>query len=180
MKMVNYKSVIRIVIAICIILLQSCERFDYNIYETNRYDAPPKAATAFNIEQLQKLPWKDTLRVIFTGDPQRYYDELEEMVEAINQVPDLDAVFVAGDLVEFSVAHEYEWVCEQLVRLYPPFITVIGNHDCLANGNEIYKDIYGPLNYSFTGNGIRFVIHNTNSREFNFNGSVPDLNWMEQ
>jgi 3',5'-cyclic-AMP phosphodiesterase len=65
-------------------------------------------------------------------------------------------------------------------RLKVPFITAIGNHDCVGNGILLYQDIYGPLNYSFTWNSIRFVVHNTNSREFNFNGTVPDINWMEQ
>ncbi len=180
MKMDNSKIVILLIFFWCILLFTACEQFDYNVYQTNRYDPPAEAATSYNIEQLQKLPWTDTLRVIFTGDPQRYYDDLEEMVEKINQVPNLDAVFVAGDLVEFSLANEYQWVCEQLVRLYPPFLTVIGNHDCLAKGREMYTDIYGPLNYSFDWNGIRFIMHNTNSREFNFNGTVPDLSWMQQ
>jgi len=57
---------------------------------------------------------------------------------------------------------------------------VPGNHDCLANSKELYEEIYGPLNYSFTWNDIRFVMHNTNGREYGFDGSTPDLNWLRQ
>jgi 3',5'-cyclic-AMP phosphodiesterase len=85
---------------------------------------------------------------------------------------------ITGDLTDFGMAREYELINERLLELKVPFITVIGNHDCLANGAKLYQDTYGPLNYSFTWNDVRFVAHNTNSREFGFNGMVPDLQWM--
>jgi Icc-related predicted phosphoesterase len=102
------------------------------------------------------------------------------MVETVNAMPDVDAVIITGDLADFGASFEYEEINKELKKLKVPFITVIGNHDCLANGTKLYQEIYGPLNYSFTWNGIRFIMHNTNSREFNFNGSVPDLSWIEQ
>jgi 3',5'-cyclic-AMP phosphodiesterase len=162
------------------VLLASCERFEYSVYETNRKDYPVEATNTYNLTRLQQLPYKDTLHLVFTGDTQRYYDDLKDMVSVINTLPKLDAVFVAGDLVEFALSHEYEWVSKELIKLKAPFMTVIGNHDCLANGQEVYTGIYGPLNYFFTWNDIRFVMHNTNGREFNFNGTVPDLGWMSQ
>jgi Icc protein len=157
-----------------------CDLFEYNVYEINRFESPIEATNAYNIEQLQQREHRDTLYLVFTGDTQRHYNELEEMVNAVNELPKVDAVFISGDLVEFAFSREYEWICEQLLRLEAPFLTVIGNHDCQATGLEVYQQIYGPLNYSFTWNSIRFVMHNTNSREFNFNGSVPDLAWMHQ
>lgn len=56
---------------------------------------------------------------------------------------------------------------------------MIGNHDCVANGTEIFERTYGPLNEYFDWAGIRFVLHNTNSREFSFNGRVPDIGWLQ-
>jgi len=161
-------------------LFEGCDLFEYNVYETHRNEHPVEATNLYNIQRLQKLPYKDTLFVVFTGDPQRHYNELEELVEAINDLPKVDAVFVAGDLVEYAFSREFEWVSGQLCRLRSPFLTVIGNHDCGANGLGIYQQIYGPLNYSFTWNKVRFVMTNTNSREFNFNGLVPDIPWMDQ
>jgi len=157
-----------------------CDLFEYNVYESNRYENPIEATNEYNIGRLLQLDHKDTLYLVFTGDPQRYYNELEDMVKTVNGLPRVDAVFVSGDLIEFGTSREYEWICEHLIKLKSPFLTVIGNHDCLATGVELYQQIYGPLNYSFTWNKIRFVIHNTNSRQFNFNGNVPDLQWMQQ
>lgn len=178
-KMKNYLQLVALLF-LTVTLPSSCDRFEYHTYETNRYKAPIEASNAYNLEQLLKIPDKDTLRLIFTGDTQRHYDDLKELVNRINMIPDVDAVFVAGDLIEFGLSNEFEWVCEELIRLNAPFLTAIGNHDCLANGIQIYQDIYGPLNYSFTWNLIRFVMHNTNGREFGFNGTAPDIAWMQQ
>lgn len=163
-----------------LILFSGCEQFEYHAYETNRYNPPAEASNAYNLQLLNKIGQKDTLRLIFIGDTQRYYDDLKDAVQAINNVDEVDAVIIAGDLVEFAFSKEYQWVAEELVKLKVPFLTVVGNHDCLANGIEAYKHIYGPLNYSFTWNRIRFIMHNTNSREFSFDKSAPDLDWMTQ
>ena len=162
------------------LFLTSCDKFQYNVYETNRKERDEAVTTQFNINRLLSLPAKDTLRLVFTGDTQRFYDDVEDLVERVNALPEVDAVIITGDIGDFAAALEYELINRQLKLLKVPFLTVIGNHDCLANGVELYEDIYGPLNYSFTWNGIRFIMHNTNSREFSFNGHVPDLNWMQQ
>jgi hypothetical protein len=170
-----------IAVVVCFIFLfASCDKFEYNVYEKDRVKADPAVTTQSNVDRLLQLPHKDTLKIVFTGDTQRFYDDVEDLVETVNALTDVDAVVVTGDLADFGAALEYELINKQLKLLKVPFITAIGNHDCLANGTEIYQEIYGPLNYSFTWNGIRFIVHNTNGREFNFNGHIPDLNWMEQ
>jgi len=167
------------ILLVCISFLSlSCEKFVYNIYETERHEKDIHVTTDHNIDQLLALPLRDTLHVVFFGDSQRFYDDLEDLVESVNQLPQLDAVIITGDLTDFGLSMEYDLSNEVLSKLNVPFLTVIGNHDCLENGVELYESIYGPLNYSFTWNKIRFIMLNTNSREFNFNGSVPDLNWM--
>ena len=170
-----------IVILICFtFLIVSCDKFEYNVYEINRVDKDADVSTDYNVARLIQIPEKDTLKIVFTGDTQRFYDDVEDLVETVNALPEVDAVVITGDIADFGAALEYELINKQLKLLKVPFITAIGNHDCLANGTELYQDIYGPLNYAFTWNGIRFIVHNTNGREFNFNGHVPDISWMQQ
>lgn len=168
------------ILAALLFFFAGCDQFDYNTYQTDVYDAHVELKTNYNIEQLMSLPCKDTLKLVFTGDTQRFYDDLEDLVEQVNAIPDLDAMFIAGDITDFGVGREFKWINKELMKLNVPFLTVIGNHDCIANAKEIYREIFGPLDYSFTWNDVRFVMHNTNSREFAFNGTVPDLNWMQQ
>jgi 3',5'-cyclic-AMP phosphodiesterase len=174
MKTVKYF----ILIFLCF-FLQRCEQFDYSVYQTDDFKKYPQVTNAYNIQRVLSMPNKDTLHLVFTGDTQRFYDDVKDLVSTVNNLPKVDAVVITGDLADFGVAREYDWLNEELIKLKVPFFTVIGNHDCLANGSEIYQQIYGPLNYSFTWNKIRFIMHNTNGREYYFNGSVPDIQWMQ-
>ncbi len=166
-----------ILILLCLIL--GCEKFEYNIYEKEREELNERVSTAYNLKRVLDIPKKDTLNIIFTADLQRFHDDVEDLVETINSMPEVDLVYFAGDITDFGVAYEFHIIARQLSKLRAPFLTVIGNHDCLGNGKDVYQNMFGPLDYAFTWNGIRFIAHNTNSKEFRFNGKVPDLDWMQ-
>jgi hypothetical protein len=40
--------------------------------------------------------------------------------------------------------------------------------------------MYGELNYSFVYGGVKFICHDTNSREYKFNGEVPNIPWLKR
>lgn len=89
-------------------------------------------------------------------------------------------VFLAGDISEYGNLKEMEWVADEFKKLKVPFFGVIGNHDLLANGSAAFKRMFGDLNYSITYGGVKFICHDTNSREYKFNGQVPNINWLQQ
>lgn len=136
--------------------------------------------TEKNLARLQARPLAsdDTLRFVFTGDSQNFYDEAEDLVASVNQQPGLAFLLVAGDISDYGLAREMRWVDEKLRRLNVPYLTVIGNHDQVGNGRETYRRLYGPLNYSFVYGGTKFTLVDTNGREDNFNGQVPSLSWL--
>lgn len=164
----------------CLFTLGACDRFEFHPYQTELKGYEYKNLNKSNIEKLRAIPAKDTLFFVFTGDHQGHYSKVESMIRVINDLPKVDAVFITGDLSDFSLIREFQWLNRELEKLKAPFIAVIGNHDCLMNGTAIYEETYGPLNESFDWQGIRFILHNTNSREFSFNGMVPDMQWMSQ
>lgn len=177
MTILNNKLLISILLSCC---FSNCTKFEYNANQINRLEDDETVTTQYNIDRLLKLPHKDTLHIVFFGDTQRYYDDFEDLVDALDNLPKLDAVIVTGDIVDFGLEREYSLINEQFKKIKVPFVTVVGNHDLVANASKLYQKIYGPLNYSFTWNDIRFIAHNTNGREYGFNGNVPDLNWMQQ
>jgi Icc-related predicted phosphoesterase len=138
--------------------------------------------TAKNLARLaaKPLPPGDTLRFVFTGDSQRFYEHAENLVKSVNQQRDLSLLVVAGDISDFGLPREMRLVAERLNKLTIPYLTVIGNHDQLANGREAYQHIFGPLNYSFVYGNTKFTFIDTNSREYNFNGKIPDVPWLQQ
>ena len=100
-------------------------------------------------------------------------------MKSVNQQPGISFMVVAGDISDFGLAREMRWVDEKLRRLKVPYLTVVGNHDLVGNGREAYQHVYGALNYSFVYGDTKFVLIDTNSREYNFNHKVPDINWLQ-
>jgi len=134
--------------------------------------------TEKNLAKLRARPLSDTLRFVFTGDSQQFYDEAEDLVASVNQLSGISFLVVAGDISDFGLAREMRWVDEKLRRLTVPYVTVVGNHDLVGNGRETYRHIFGALNYSFVYGDTKFTMVDTNSREYNFDGTAPDIGWL--
>ena len=154
-----------------------CGQFDYDHYQMR-----PSEYENLNAKSIARVTGisKDTITIAVIGDSQRYYDETNEMVPKMNAVSDIDFVVHTGDIVDFGLQDEYIWMHEVLRKLRAPYIAVAGNHDLIAHGEQIYQQMYGPLNFSFTVSGNKFVYLNTNSREYGFPLDVPDLAWLDR
>jgi hypothetical protein len=138
------------------------------------------ALNSRNIERISKLQAKSTFKFILIGDTQRFYDELDDFVAHVNSLNDISFILLNGDLVDFGLNREYNWIASQLKELKIPYIAALGNHDMLANGRKIFHEMFGPENFSFSYGKNKFVCLNTNSREVDYNGQVPDTNWLSQ
>lgn len=158
--------------------LTSCKK--YIEYSPNdvRFDASEKNLNEKNIARLRPAP-VDSFKFIVIGDTQRFYDELNDFVNAVNQRNDIAFIIINGDITDFGQAKEYEWINRELKKLKQPYIAVIGNHDMLANGRLAFQQMFGPDNFSFSYGNSKFICLNSCSREYGFNGRVPDLNWLQ-
>jgi Icc protein len=160
-------------------LLTGCDLLEFS---PNDHHVPEEFTnlTNKNVARLQARPLApgDTLRFVFTGDSQQFYDEAEALVSSVNQQPGISFLVVAGDISDFGLAREMRWVDEKLRRLSVPYVTVIGNHDLVGNGREAYQHIYGALDYSFVYGDTKFILADTNGREYNFNEQVPNMPWL--
>jgi hypothetical protein len=161
-------------------LLAGCDLIEYSPNET-RTPEEYSDLTRKNLEELASRPKPtggDTLRFVFTGDSQRFYSEAEDFVKSVNQQRGISFVVIAGDISDFGLVREMQWVDARLRKLNVPYLTVIGNHDQVANGREAYQQVYGPLNYTFSYGETQFVLVDTNGREYGFSGKVPDVDWV--
>jgi Icc protein len=159
-------------------LLAGC---DVNEYSPNQ-KFNENSATDVNSKEISTLPDKPAgspVRIAVSGDTQRSYKQAELFVSQINSRNDIDFVILNGDISDFGLLLEFDGIYKIYSGLKVPFITVIGNHDQAANGYDIYKRMFGPVNFTFNYAGIKFVCHDSNSREHNFDGSVPDLGWLK-
>ena len=160
------------------IFLLSCTEFEYSPHQVFDKDSPTNL-NAKNLSRLLQTANDDTLRFVVSGDSQISQNAVVSLIRKINTLRGIDIVFLAGDISEFGTLKEMEWVVNESQKLKAPYFGVIGNHDLIANGSTVFKRMFGELNYSFTYGGVKFICHDTNGREYRFNGKVPDINWLE-
>ncbi len=138
--------------------------------EYHPYDLDIDGETDVNrrhIEQIEKATrGKDEIRFAVISDTQRWYDETEDAVEALNRRGDLDFVVHTGDLSDFGLKLEFEKQRDILNGLNVPYVCLLGNHDCLATGLDVYRKIFGTEDFAFTAGNVRFLCLNTNALEF--------------
>lgn len=174
------RIIIKIVLLVNIFIMLSCENmFDYSPYVIDFSDENSNVNQR-NIEKLHARENDDTITIAFTGDTHRFYDETEWFVNKVNKNHSIDFVIHVGDIADFGLPKQYFWGNSFLLKLQFPYFVVIGNNDLVGNGSKAYQEMFGSLNYSFIYNSIKFVFVNTNSREFEFNGNVPDIQWLDE
>ena len=143
-------------------LLSGCGMIDYHPYDVRI--SGETEVNAHNIERIEaNCQGKTTIRFVTMGDSQRWYDETEDFVKEINKRNDIDFVIHGGDMSDFGLTKEFLWQRDIMNGLNVPYVTLIGNHDCLGTGAETYKAVFGPTNFSFIAGNVKFVCLNTNA-----------------
>lgn len=161
------------------LLLAGCDVIDYH-----PYDVKIKGETGINAKNTKRIEekclGKTTIRFIAMGDSQRWYDETEDFVKAANARNDIDFVIHGGDMSDFGLTDEFMWQRDIMNKLKVPYVALIGNHDCVATGEEAYEKIFGAPNFSFIAGRIKFVCLNTNALEYDYSNPIPDFDYMEK
>lgn len=158
-------------------ILCSCEMMDIHPYAGHIDDK--KGLNSKNIEKIEStLAGRDTICFAVISDTQRWYDETEDEVASINQRDDIHFVIHCGDLTDFGVTKEFVWQREILQKLKIPYVVLLGNHDCIGSGKDVYRTMFGRENYSFVAGPTRFICLDTNALEYDFSNPVPDLDFI--
>lgn len=182
-RMIKMDTFIKVVVEPFLFLslllgLASCEMFEVHPYGAQV--SGEKALNAKHIRQIeQQLAEKDTLRFAFISDTQRWYDETRSFVNAINGRNDIDFVIHGGDMSDFGATHEFVMQRDILLDLQVPWVVLIGNHDCLGTGEDVFAEIFGPPNFYFVAGKTLFIGLNTNCMEYDYAEPVPDFNFLE-
>lgn len=176
------KTTFNILFLTSMLFLASCgEMFDYSSYVID-FEGENKGVNLTNIEKLSGRKIKDTIKIAFTGDTHRFFDEFNEFVHSVNKLNEynpIDFVVHVGDIADFGLPQQYLWGNSYLLNLDCPYLVVLGNHDMVGNGGLAYSEMFGEYNFSFIYADVKFIFINTNSMEFKFNGQVPDVSWLD-
>lgn len=172
------KKTIYTLLTMFLLMFQSCDMIEYH-----PYDGRIKGETDINNKNIARIEKackdKEVIRFVVTGDTQRWYDETEDFVRDVNTLEDIDFVIHGGDVSDFGMTKEFLWQRDILNGLNVPYVVLLGNHDCLANGIEIFHKVFGEVNFSFIAGRTKFVCLNTNALEFDYSHPVPDFLFIE-
>lgn len=162
-----------------VLLLGGCDMIEYHPYDLD-IDGETDVNRR-NIERIETATYgKEEIRFAVISDTQRWYDETEDAVEALNQRDDLDFVLHTGDMSDFGLKLEFEKQRDILSGLKVPFVCLLGNHDCLATGLDVFRKIFGTEDFAFTAGNVRFLCLNTNALEFDYSSAVPNIQFIRE
>lgn len=169
-----FKAAISIALSFVLVACQ----YEVSPWSTD-VDCPSSVSIDYNIKRLQALEAEEGPRsdykVALLSDPQMYPGAFENVVKRINARDDISFILLTGDLAETGIKAEFEWTCKVMAKSNKPIFAVIGNHDALSFGTDIWLDVIGPENYSFTYQNSKFIAYNDNKYEF---ANVPDRVWL--
>jgi 3',5'-cyclic AMP phosphodiesterase CpdA len=169
----------KIVALMTIAGLLSCDPwFAYSPYEV-RLDKAFAGTTEKNLAFINAQDASDSkpFKVAVLSDPHYHFGKLEDAIMFINKKDDYAFVIVTGDLTENGLKQEFIYFYETMANLDIPYLTVIGNHDYLSNGEAVYSQMFGFYNYSFVFNNVKFVLFDNTTLE---SEKDPDLGWLAE
>ncbi|MEH0155727.1 metallophosphoesterase [Limibacter armeniacum] len=162
-----------------IISFTGCTKtFDYSPYQTF-VDKDERNTTSNQLNKIL-INSSDTFqpfRFALISDNHLAYDSFTDALDLIAQDSSLSFVLHGGDIADNGFLREFEVFHNHMADLPIPFLTVIGNHDYLSNGEDVYAIMFGERNYSFVYNDIKFVVFDNVTLESN---QVPEFEWIEK
>lgn len=134
--------------------------------------------TAENLKAIANLNEGDSkpFKVALIADTHYHFGKLADAIADINRRGDFDFAIVVGDITDNGLKQEFIFLHESMKALTIPYFTVIGNHDYLANGEQVYTQMYGEYNYAFEYNNVKLVMFDNVRWE---SEKVPDFGWLD-
>ncbi len=162
---------------LCSVLFASCDMLENHPYAT-KIDGKTDINTT-NAAIIQSSGLKPPFKFAFITDTQGALDEMKDALDIISARGDIDFIVHGGDMTDFGMIKEFVWTRDMLEKYSIPYLTVIGNHDCLGNGKETFNYMFGPENYSLQIGPVYLMMLNTVALEYDYSYPVPDLEFIE-
>jgi Icc protein len=159
-------------------VLSCSQNIDFTPFGSRSFQALPTRKNDEAVSSiLHQKPNCEEFDVGVIGDVHDDLRGFRKAIERINKVP-VSFVVMAGDVVNLGLINEYSLFLEFAQSLKHPWFVVLGNHDSIGRGWEIFRELFGSDHFWFDYCNVRFVIWNSNTLEFG--GSVPNFEFLEE
>ena len=148
-----------------LMLLAGCAEFKNSPF-TDELKTNARNWNAQNVEKIRALNLNDTFRIATISDTHSNYDHLRAVIKEINSRNDIDFVIHLGDFTDRGYNFEYDIFVDIMKNLNKPSVVVIGNHDSIGKGPQIYRRVFGNPDFSFDFNGTKVIVANNNRLDF--------------
>lgn len=167
---------------ILVAALTSCGKIKHSAYDDKTYHSLKHIHTHSLLALTSKVSTNtnenQNIHIALIADSHTNYESLTTVVNLINHTP-LDFAIHLGDMTDIGHSIEYYAFLSIIENLKTPLFTVIGNHDTIGHGKNIYKYHFGDFNYFVDYKSVRFVFFNNNQLDFLNSGGI-DFNWLEK
>ena len=126
--------------------------------------------------RIQNIESDGLLRMAIIADVHQNYSDLNTAIYSINQTTNIDFTVNLGDFTNSGYNLEYDQYIDSITSLRRPAFTVIGNHDSIGAGPELYRKAFSEVNFWFESSSKRFIFFNSANWE-NPNGFDPQ--WLK-
>ena len=99
----------------------------------------------------------ETWRFVAVADIQDRLDDVQDIYDVMRADPTIEFGVISGDLTEQGSRDELREFQRQMEALPFPLYATLGNHE-LGNGEHIFQDTFGRVNFSFVHRGVRFTM----------------------
>ncbi len=138
---------------------------------------PARNFNAHNLARVQALE-KNPLTFAVFGDSRNHSGVFPALLKEVGGDSEMDFAIHLGDLVRDGKLEEYTPFFQEIQLLGPlPLLTVVGNHELNGDGPRLFREIFGPVNFSFRVGENAFLVFNNNAREGN--GEAEEA-WLRQ
>lgn len=110
-----------------------------------------------SMSKLSNMDADGIIRIAVFSDSHQNYKDLDKVINEINLLANIDFVANLGDFTNTAYNIEYNQFMDSFVRILWPAFTVIGNHDAIGAGPQLFKKAFGPSNFWFESADKRFV-----------------------
>ncbi|MCX5890868.1 MAG: metallophosphoesterase [Deltaproteobacteria bacterium] len=131
-----------------------------------------------NLKQIEAAAVKPLTFAVFGDNRGEHPAVFESLLKEVDRDPSLSFGIHLGDMVINADLDKYRTFFQEVrLELHKPLLSVIGNHELYGDrGLELYREIFGPDDYSFQIDRNYFIVVDDAAKE----GMDPEqLRWLE-